>query len=156
MKNFFSHQIKGIVWFVILYALLRTGFSFSEYEVQSKEIFAIFLTSIALVCLCFSMTVNNNPLAINLSFLSLSAYSLFTWTKFDFGILSSSWFQEFTRNDDKIALLVVLFLFVVALSFSVFSFIDMFKKGGKKIWLIAPSFLIVITAIIFSFDFFLF
>ncbi|MDD3285364.1 MAG: hypothetical protein PHG95_01910 [Patescibacteria group bacterium] len=154
MKKFFENHIKGLVWFVIFYALLRILFSHPNTYIQGKDMFAAIIGSVAFIWLIFPSIMSDNNLPLRLSFLSVSGYSLFTWTKFDAEIFSSGWFQNL--NDDKITLLATVLIFVLSFIISIIDFVSAWKESGKMgvLWL-APLWFVLITAIIVAGDYFL-
>lgn len=153
MKKFFESRIKGLIWFVVIYALLRTLFSNPDTAIQGKDMFAIILGSISFVWLLFPTIMGGANLPLSLSFFSLSGYSLFSWTKFDSGIFSISWFQDL--NDDKIALLVALLIFVVSFIIMITDCIVLWKSEKKQVWTWSPVWLIFISFLIIAGDYFL-
>lgn len=154
MKKFFSGQTKGLVWFVVIYALVRIFLSNPEIAIQGKETFAIALGSLAFLWLLFPKIMGENSLALSLSFFSLSGYSLLTWTKFDFGLFSSSWFSDIGSNDDKVAVLIAFLILVMSIIMVITDIVMALRETSKKgqVWWPAPVWLLIVTVVIVAFD----
>jgi hypothetical protein len=155
MKKFFENQIKGLIWFVLAYALVRVFLSNPEMATQGKDLFSIFLAVLAFVWVIFPKIMGEANLPLSISFLSMSGYSLFTWTKFDPGIFAVGWFQDL--NDDKIALLTVLLIFILSAIIFMTDLVSACRETKKRqdiLWLV-PAWLIFITAIIAAGDYLL-
>jgi len=145
------YPLKGSLWLVGIYAILVVLFSNPVAPLQGEIVYAMLPFVIAFIFLLFPMIMGEVNLPLSLFIFSLSVYSFFTWTKFDFEIFSVSWF--YNLNEKKLVLIMAMVIFFASILVIIADISEIRSKPERKRELnIIPFFLVFFPAVIIGVD----
>lgn len=97
MKTLLKDQGKGLLWLLLIYALVRLFFALPETGNQNPDIIAIVFGSLALTWLLFPVFTDRNGLLVSFTFFALSLQAVFNWPDVSLiNLLAISEFNAFT------------------------------------------------------------
>lgn len=90
MKKITWNQVKGLTWFIIVYALVRLALAFPGLETQGKEMFIVSLSAMVLAWLAYTDLRSNQAfMGLSISIAVTAGLVYLTWG--DFGQIEAFW-----------------------------------------------------------------
>lgn len=151
MKMLFENKIKGLVYFVISYFLIRVALA-SQSAIYGADTLAIMVGVVALIWVLFPTINDEINLALRLAFLSLSVYALIFWVHYDGFLISTHHWSE-----SDTAFIVVFILLFSSLMTTITDVFSLLKQSGVAmtmitalIWFVAISGLIAVIDLVLA------